>query len=130
MPRTFNGQELYITQQTRDNFWTSHPIETTTADPSGQQIAWWRCVSCDNWGTYDGLQIGHRTEWELYLQQQGITAANSFEEALACFNDMVNLGPQHTTCNTGHEWEYRNFLGEPDEMDLEDADAHGNLAGF
>lgn len=128
MARTFNGRKLYITEATRDAFWDATPAGTISADPAGKQILWWVCITCRRWNTFDALQIGHVVEWAKHLADNGVTMDSTYEDAQAWFNDMSNLAPQCKSCNTGHEWEYRNYLGESD--DEEDADASGNLAGF
>lgn len=129
MPRTFNGRSLALSQELREWFWNeAHPGRV---DPPDRELAlYWRCHRCDHWYTYDALQIGHRTEWEQYLKENGVTPDSSFEDAQAWFSDPRNLDTECVTCNTSHDWEYRNWYGESDDRDNADGDTEGNLAGF
>jgi hypothetical protein len=139
MPK-FNGHNLDFTETTRNWFWTNHPF-TASAAPDGTLVRWWKCTTCQQWVTEDGVQIGHVVEWRKYLTDNGITDATDISTVRAWYNDTRNLAPQCKTCNTSHDWEFRNYQGEVEEsadssdMDTEDTvvvavDDQGNLDDF
>lgn len=60
----------------------------------------WICDCCQNPVLYEGVQLGHITDWKTELKTAGVKSAS---EAKAAYNNLRNLRIECSTCNSSHD---------------------------
>jgi hypothetical protein len=62
----------------------------------------WKCENCQGVVLYEGLHLGHKTNWRTELKAAAVKTA---AEAKAAYNNLLNLRIECSTCNQSHDWE-------------------------
>lgn len=75
-------------------------------DISGKLTRSWTCENCQQVVLYEGVQLGHKTNWKDELVAAGVKTA---AEAKAVYNNLSNLRIECSTCNQSHDWEKDNY---------------------
>ncbi|HVJ53011.1 MAG TPA: hypothetical protein VM689_11135 [Aliidongia sp.] len=116
--RSHSGKKLSFRETTVKEFWNraGKKAEEVTIIVFGQKQTdlYFQCCTCKRGYQYSAIQIGHKIEWKQYFARNGITSTSPWKRAMEVFNDLDNLEPQCSTCNTSHDWETVNFEDEDD----------------
>lgn len=91
-------------------------------DPFGGRapMTVWQCPNCKQPTTYQGIHMGHITDWKLELKKAGV---QNTQEALMVYNNLLNLRVECASCNVSHAFEQNeegNFKDVPTQQDFLD----------
>ncbi|HSF54729.1 MAG TPA: DUF4157 domain-containing protein [Algoriphagus sp.] len=100
------------------NQWNKKDMENPFGGKAPMTV--WQCPNCKQPTTYQGIHMGHITDWKLELKKAGV---QNMQEALMVYNNLLNLRVECASCNVSHAFEHNqdgNFKDVPTQEDFLD----------